>query len=435
MDDAVALFLDRLLRLRHRPAICSGSSRERDGGPRRGGPVGTGLRGDLSRRCKARADRHLRGGRGLRHRVRLWLAPGRLHSDHPDGPVVRAPHRPLDGGPARKRPRGHVRKRNARPRTGGTVTGVSVACPAKVNLFLRILAREDTGYHQIETLFQAIGLFDRVEVRRQTSTGISLEIRRRESVAGSGDVIGDLGQPEQNTVMKAAQAFFATTGITPSVSMSLTKRIPAGTGLGGGSSDGAGTLAALNLLYGRPLTRSDLIELGGRIGSDVPFFCARVPAALAWGRGDRLLPCPPPPAARIVVVVPRDRANTAAGYREASAGLEFPAASVMLDGMDSADWRHLASLQANVFERPVFARFGRLAAVRDTLERRGAVLSGLTGSGSAVFGIFDREREALRVAGEVRGGPRIAAVLVVPTLTTIPEPVPVSAAPGRAPAS
>ncbi len=315
------------------------------------------------------------------------------------------------------------------------MTGVSVACPAKVNLFLHILAHEDTGYHQIETRFQAIGLFDRVEVRRQTETGISLEIRRRESVAGSGDVIGDLGEPEQNTVMKAAQAFFAATGITPAVSMSLTKTIPAGTGLGGGSSDGAGTLAALNLLYGRPLARSDLIELGGRIGSDVPFFCARVPAALAWGRGDRLLPCPPPPAAPIVIVVPRDRARTAAAYREASAGLELPAASAMLEGIDSADWRHLAPLQANDFEGPVFARLGGLAAVRDTLERRGAVLSGLTGSGSAVFAIFDCEREALRVAGEVRGGPRIAAVLMVPTLTAIPEPVPVAGALGRAPAS
>ena len=236
------------------------------------------------------------------------------------------------------------------------MTGVSVACPAKVNLFLRILAREDTGYHQIETFFQAIGLFDRVEVRRQTSKGISLEIRRRESVAGSGDVIGDLGAPEQNTVMKAAQAFFAATGIIPAVSMSLTKTIPAGTGLGGGSSDGAGTLAALNLLYGRPLARTDLIELGGRIGSDIPFFCARIPAALAWGRGDRLLPCPPPPEAQIVVAVPRDRARTAAAYREASAALELPAASAMFDGIDSADWRHFASLQANVFERPLLAR-------------------------------------------------------------------------------
>ena len=315
------------------------------------------------------------------------------------------------------------------------MTGVSVACPAKVNLFLRILAREDTGYHQIETLFQAIGLFDRVEVRRRTREGISLEVRRSQSVPGSGDIIGDLGEPDQNTVMKAAQAFFATTGITPAISMSLTKTIPAGTGLGGGSSDAAGALAALNLLYGDPLGRADLIGLGGRIGSDVPFFCARVPTALAWGRGDRLLPCPAPPAAHVVVVVPRDRVKTAAAYREASAGLDPPAASAILDGLDSLDWRHIAWLHANVFERPVFARLRGLAAVRDTLERRGAVLSGLTGSGSAVFGIFGDKREAVRVAGEVRGGSGVAAALVVPTLTTIHEPAAVTGTPGRASAS
>ena len=314
------------------------------------------------------------------------------------------------------------------------MTGVSVACPAKVNLFLRILAREDTGYHQIETLFQAIGLFDRVEVRRRAREGISLEIRRSESVPGSGDVIGDLGEPGQNTVMKAARAFFATAGITPAVSLFLTKTIPAGTGLGGGSSDAAGTLAALNLLHGRPLGRAGLVELGGRIGSDVPFFCARVPTALAWGRGDRLLPCAPPPAAHAVVVVPTERVKTATAYREASAGLELPAAPATLDGMDSVDWRRIASLQANVFEGPVFARLPRLGAVRDTLARHGAAPSGLTGSGSAVFGVFGDERDAVRVAAEIRGGCRVAAVLTVPTLTAICEPAPTAGAPARAPA-
>ena len=314
------------------------------------------------------------------------------------------------------------------------MTAVSVACPAKINLFLRILAREDTGYHQIETLFQTVGLFDRVEVRPRARKGISLEILRRESAPEAGDVIGDLGDPEQNTVTMAARAFFVTTGIAPAISLVLTKTIPVGTGLGGGSSDAAGTLAALNLLYGGPLGQDELVEVGGRIGSDVPFFCARVPTALAWGRGDRLLACPVPPAAHVVLVISRDRVSTAAAYREASAGLDLPSAAGMLGALGSSDWRTLSGLQANDFERPLFTRFPRLGKVRNTLARHGAVVARLTGSGSAVFGIFADERDAGRAAEDIRGRSRVAATLVVPTLTAVPEPVPITGAATREPA-
>ena len=165
------------------------------------------------------------------------------------------------------------------------MTGVSVACPAKVNLFLRILAREDTGYHQIETLFQGVGLFDRVEVRRRARRGISLEVRSDPSASETGSVIGDLGDPEQNTVTRAARAFFTRTGITPSASMVLTKAIPAGTGLGGGSSDAAGALAALNLLHGEPLLREELIETAGLIGADVPLLLCANSHRAGMGQG------------------------------------------------------------------------------------------------------------------------------------------------------
>lgn len=313
------------------------------------------------------------------------------------------------------------------------MTGVSAACPAKVNLFLRILAREETGCHQIETLFQAVGLFDRIEVRRRPRPGISLEIRRSESAPGTGDIIGDLGDPEQNTVTKAARVFFETTGITPAVALVLNKTIPAGTGLGGGSSDAAGTLGALNLLHGRPLGSTGLIEAGGRIGADVPFFCVRVPTALAWGRGDRLLACPPPPAAYAVLVISRDRVSTAAAYREASSRLTLPAAAEMLRGLDSRDWGTLGAGQANDFERTVFAKFRRLGIVRDALAGHGAAPARLTGSGSAVFGIFGDEQKAVRAAGKIRGRPGVEAALVMPTLTKVPDPAPITDGADRTP--
>ena len=303
------------------------------------------------------------------------------------------------------------------------MTSASMACPAKVNLFLRILAREDSGYHQIETLFQAVGLFDRVDVRAGPP-GISLSVDRTAPAPGAGDIIGDLGDPDNNTVMTAARAFFAATGIEPAVSLNLTKRIPAGTGLGGGSSDAAGTLIALNVLHGSPLGRRELVETGGRVGADVPFFCARHPTVLAWGRGDRLLPLTPSPAAHAVLAIGQARVSTASAYREASAGLTLPASAALLEGIESFDWRRLGALQSNDFERVVFQRHPRLGEVRDILEHEGALIARLTGSGSAVFGIFAGEEAAHAAARRVREHDGVVAALVVPTLTAMPQPLP-----------
>lgn len=319
----------------------------------------------------------------------------------------------------------------AKPR----VTAWSATCPAKVNLFLRILAREDTGYHQIETLFQAVDLCDRVEARKGES-GIALEVCMGEQgtapeIRGAvrplaPEAIGDLGTPEDNTVMHAARAFFAATGIAPAVSLVLTKRIPAGTGLGGASSDAAGTLSALNELHDTPLSARELIALGGRIGADVPFFCSGAATALAWGRGDRLLRCPSPPAVPVVIAIPHERVSTAAAYRETSAGLQLPAPPSLLArpsllaGSGTNAWGPLADLQWNDFERAVFTRVAGLADVRTALEDAGASIARLTGSGSAVFGVFDdfgRARAAAAVAREMDG---VTTALVVPTLTKMP---------------
>ena len=310
---------------------------------------------------------------------------------------------------------------------GAPATGWTATCPAKVNLRLRILAREETGFHQIETLFQAIGLHDRVEVR-PGAEGISLDVRR----GSRGPAIGDLGDPDDNTVMRAARAFYAATGIAPAVSLVLTKSIPAGTGLGGASSDAAGALAALNALHGAPLAHSELIALGGRVGADVPFFSSGAATALAWGRGDRLLRLPSPPSAPVVLAIPRRRVSTAAAYREASARLRLPAPPALLAGTSSPTWASLAGLQCNDFEAAVFASVPELAAVRAALADAGAAIARLTGSGTAVFGVFRDSDKATAVAGRVRRMKGVEAVLVVPTLTAAP-PVRRSASTATAP--
>ncbi|MXW16261.1 MAG: 4-(cytidine 5'-diphospho)-2-C-methyl-D-erythritol kinase [Gemmatimonadetes bacterium] len=295
----------------------------------------------------------------------------------------------------------------------------SIACPAKVNLFLRIVAREDSGYHQIETLFQAVGLYDRIDAH-PAGDGIDFEAHPAETGTGLGDITAEIGDPEVNSVVRAARSFYEAARIEPAVRLVLTKAIPAGTGLGGASSDAAGTLAVLNALHGEPLRHHQIIRLGAWIGSDVPFFCTGLTTALGWGRGERLLERRLPPAAQVVVVVPEARMSTSTAYREVSARLKLPVPPRWLRDIETGDWEGLADLQENDFELIAFEQMPALQGVREALDEAGAVTAGLTGSGLALFGVFDdgeRAADAARVAGAMEG---VAGALVVPTLSEMP---------------
>ena len=155
----------------------------------------------------------------------------------------------------------------------------------------------------------------------------------------------------------------------------------------------------------------------------MPFFCAGAPTALAWGRGDRLLACPAPPRAPVVVVVPRERTSTASAYRGVSAKLALPARPTLLRGIDGGNWKALATLQhGNDFERVTFPGAPALAELCDTLASSGALVARMTGSGSALFGVFEDRNgadAAAAKAGELDG---VAAAFVVPTLTEMPTP-------------
>lgn len=299
------------------------------------------------------------------------------------------------------------------------MTAFSIDCPAKLNLFLRIVAREPSGYHQIETLFQAVGLHDRVEAHPRVA-GIAFEVRPGETEPGLGDIAHELGDPADNTVGRAARLFYDVTRIDPGVRLVLTKAIPAGTGLGGASSDAAGTLAVLNELHGRPLRLHQIMQLGSRIGSDVPFFCTGTPTSLAWGRGDRLLGRPAPPAAQIVLVIPHARTSTGDAYREVSAKLALPVPPRWMGDIGTGDWDGIAAMEQNDFELVAFERMPELRAMRDILVSGGAVMARLTGSGSALFGVFadeNRARDAAHAVGAMEG---VAAALIVPTLNEMP---------------
>lgn len=257
---------------------------------------------------------------------------------------------------------------------------VHARAPAKVNLRLRILAREVSGYHQLETIYCALELADELVVERGGGT-LRLEVEGAE-----------LGPPDQNLAHRAARAFFQATGQPADARITLRKRIAAGAGLGGGSSDAAATLEALNALYDDPLDRRTLLRLGGELGSDVPFFLCGSPLALAWGRGERLLPLPALPPKPALIVVPGFAIATPEAYHDLAAHRELagtgarPIPEVL--GPDVlTEWKTLADHAANDFEPPTYNRHPQLAQIREVLAQD-ATIALLSGSGSALFALY-----------------------------------------------
>lgn len=263
-------------------------------------------------------------------------------------------------------------------------TRLTVTAYAKINLWLRVFGRDSKGYHAIETLFQLISLADELVVER-TASGVSL----------SG-APAELGATRDNLVVRAAERFFREAGVTGGAAIQLSKRVPWSAGLGGGSSDAAATLLALNQLYDRALPASDLMTLGADIGSDVPFFMTGAALALGWGRGERLLALPALPARPLLVVPPAAPVKTADAYgwidkdRGAEQTGEFAA---VFPATALADWEEVRRRSHNDFESAVAARLPAIGHWLDRLRETDALLVRLCGSGGAVVAIYQSEKQ------------------------------------------
>ena len=289
---------------------------------------------------------------------------------------------------------------------------VRVAAHAKINLFLRVLAREATGYHQIETAFSLLELADELTVTRTSGTGVTL------TTEGS-----DLGPAEENLAVRAAQAVLDATGHRFGVAIELTKRIPVRAGLGGGSSDGAAVLHAVNALADQVVPRPELLHFAARLGADVAFFASGAPAALGWGRGERLFRLPPPPAMPALLAVPASGVATPDAYRwwdELHA--DTPVRGPLVLASDAfATWGSVGRLGGNDFETPVFAKHPPLRALFERLAATHPYWVRLCGSGSAVAAVYASERLRDDAALEL-GGQR--QQLISTTTRAVPAPGP-----------
>ena len=299
---------------------------------------------------------------------------------------------------------------------------VVVAAPAKVNLFLRVLARADDGYHQLETLYGALDLADTVTVGLREG-GVELRVEG-----------ADLGAPEENLAHRAARAFLDHVG-SGGTEVALEKRIPPRAGLGGGSSDAAAVLRGLNRLHGEALDPGQLVELGGTLGADVPFFLAPTPLALGWGRGDRLLALPPLPSRPVLLVLPEEGIGTADAYARLAEAREGEGATISTGGASAepsgsaapltpeglSSWEAVAVRAANDFHDTVFRDRPDLAALHGALLELEPELALLSGSGSALFAVFRGDAEARRAREALTDGVRNARLVLTRTLEGWPS--------------
>jgi 4-diphosphocytidyl-2-C-methyl-D-erythritol kinase len=288
------------------------------------------------------------------------------------------------------------------------VTAVAIECHAKLNLFLRVLSREDDGYHGLETLFCLVDLADGLVADRRNARGVTI------------DVVGaDTGPAEDNLAVRAAGLVLDATGHRFGVHLHLHKRIPVRAGLGGGSSDAAGALAAVNRLAGDAIPRHELIQFAARLGSDVPFLFSGAPLALAWGRGERLLRLPPLPAAPALLLSPPVPVSTAEAYRwvdEARQGAGRRGA-VALDLDALAGWGDIGRMAGNDFESPLFARHPTVRAAFEALVGTRPLVCRMSGSGATLFAVYRSTRDrddAIMVLGRKHGATTPVMTLAAP---------------------
>jgi len=299
---------------------------------------------------------------------------------------------------------------------------LAVTAPAKINLYLAVLGKRPDGFHELLTVFQSLALADRLTVQPGTAPGVVVRC-------------DDERLPEsENLCTRAAHLLAAAAGHAPddlpAVELQLEKRIPLGAGLGGGSSDAAATLRALNAWWGLGVGDADLLRLAGALGADVPYFLS-LGTALATGRGDVIEPLEPLPPLWVVLAMPEEPVSTADAFAwwDEQQGVSQPGAAGHDHFRTFQDFRARQMLRLlragaldgaaecciNDLEVPVTHYRPDIAVLIRQLRAAGCPLVRMTGAGAAVFGIAETEADARAIAA------RIDAPWVTVTHTGAPD--------------
>jgi 4-diphosphocytidyl-2-C-methyl-D-erythritol kinase len=297
--------------------------------------------------------------------------------------------------------------------------GVEVLAPAKVNLFLEVLARRDDGFHEIETLMVPIRLYDTLRFLNDEAGDLTL---RCQWASGLGKRAGPqqftdssvwerLPEGNDNVAMQAVELLRRRARIGAGATLDLTKRIPSAAGLGGGSSDAAAALIAANLVWNLGWPADRLSRLAAEIGSDVPFFLGAGPA-LCQGRGEKVRPLTGLGSLDLIVACPPEGLSTAQVYGDCQPAENPRDAGRLIEALRSGNRRRLGEEIFNRLEGPAARLSQWIAVLADEFGAVGCIAAQMSGSGSSYFGVCHHAGHARRAAQwlKSRGCERVYAV-------------------------
>lgn len=270
------------------------------------------------------------------------------------------------------------------------INRISLKAPAKINLFLEILGKRNDGYHEIETVMQEIDLVDNLQFE-ETQEGVKLKCNDK-----------NIPSDENNLVCKAANLILNECGIKKGVLISLEKNIPVGAGLGGGSSDAAATLKALNLLWKIGLNDAELMGFAAKLGSDIPFFI-KGKTSLCSGRGEKITPIEVKNEMNYLIIFPHINISTTTIYRNLKIDLtkKIIDVSFFLNALKHHKVAGISKLLFNRLEEVVFATYPDLLNVKMALGHFGFCGLSVSGSGSAFFGLCNDRHQAEAIKSKI----------------------------------
>lgn len=263
---------------------------------------------------------------------------------------------------------------------------ISLKALAKINLGLDVLGKREDGYHEVRMVMQTIHLYDRVEIKKTRSPHIHVETN-----------LYYLPVNEDNLVYRAAKLMKDEFQIKEGVRIVLQKFIPVTAGLAGGSSDAAAVLVGMNRIFNLGLKQNKLMELGLKIGADVPF-CIMRGTALAEGIGEKLTALPPMPKCPVLIAKPAISVSTKAVYEGLKLydGMEHPDIDGVMEGIQQKDLKGVASHMGNILETVTIPMYPVIEDIKKLMLENGALNAMMSGSGPTVFGLFPNEKEIRR---------------------------------------
>ena len=263
---------------------------------------------------------------------------------------------------------------------------ISVKALAKINLGLDVVRRREDGYHEVRMIMQTIHLFDRLEISKNTSGQITMETN-----------LAFLPTNENNLVCKAAKLLTDEFGIKDGVHVWLHKHIPVAAGMAGGSTDAAAVLYGMNRIFDLGLSKEELMERGVKIGADVPY-CVMRGTALAEGIGEKLTKLPPMVKCPVLIAKPQINVSTKFVYEnlKLDADTEHPDIDRLVADIREKNLTKIAADMENVLETVTIPAYPVIADIKENMLQNGAVNAMMSGSGPTVFGLFEKEADAVQ---------------------------------------